>query len=149
VWRDIYYIAAKTASGLDPIVDDPQFDFHVRQSLSDQDIRRFRELFYPGFPADQFGLFKSDQRDIFFSTPSLWNGSPVFANRRTVEFNLGQDDFFPMGDNSAASADARSWGGRALPRDLLIGRAISVFWPHFWMEPIPYLPNFARMGLIR
>jgi signal peptidase I len=149
VWRDIYYIAAKSASGLDPIVDDPQFDFHVRQSLSDQDIRRFRELFYPGLPADQFGLFKSDQRDIFFSTPSLWNGSPVFANRRTVEFSLGQDDFFPMGDNSAASADARSWGGRTLPRDLLIGRAISVFWPHFWMEPIPYLPNFARMGLIR
>ncbi len=61
-----------------------------------------------------------------------------------------------MGDNSGASSDARAWTvGTAnnpkhcVSRNLLIGRAIMVFWPHVWMEPIPYLPNFERIGLIR
>ena len=34
-------------------------------------------------------------------------------------------------------------------RDLLIGKALLIYWPHAWRRPIPLLPNFRRMGLIR
>ena len=40
-----------------------------------------------------------------------------------------------LGDNSANSSDSRSWG--TVPRRLLLGRALLVYWP------------FNRIGLIR
>jgi signal peptidase I len=149
VWRDIYYIAAASRSAYDPIIDDFQFASHLRQSLSDADIEAYRQRYYPQLKLKNVVLSEPENRDIFFSSPKLWANSAVFANRRIVDFQLGPDDFFPMGDNSAASADARSWGGKNLERRLLIGRAVSVLFPHVWMEPIPYLPNLSRMGLIR
>ena len=61
-----------------------------------------------------------------------------------------KDQFLPMGDNSAQSLDGRVWPGpRFFERDLLIGRAIVVFWPHTLSEPIPYMPNFGRMTFIK
>ena len=61
-----------------------------------------------------------------------------------------KDQFLPMGDNSSNSLDGRVWDGpRYFERDLLIGRAIIVFWPHTLNEPIPYLPNFGRMTFIK
>ncbi len=61
-----------------------------------------------------------------------------------------KDQFLPMGDNSAQSLDGRVWPGpRYFERDLLIGRAIVVFWPHTLSEPIPYMPNFGRMTFIK
>ena len=85
-------------------------------------------------------------------------------------FVLQEDQFFPMGDNSPESLDARCWAGTKrqqqlprgvnqdawrwsddsyVPRDLLVGKALVVFWPHSWNSPIPFLPNFKRMKLIR
>ena len=71
-----------------------------------------------------------------------------------------------MGDNSPESLDARCWAGTKLrpgmtaeadawaradyvPRDLLVGKALLVFWPHSWNAPVPFTPNFRRMKLIR
>ena len=34
-------------------------------------------------------------------------------------------------------------------RDLLIGKALLIYWPHTWNRPIPFTPNFRRMGPIR
>jgi signal peptidase I len=34
-------------------------------------------------------------------------------------------------------------------RDLLTGKALVIYWPHSWRRPIPFFPNFQRMGLIR
>ena len=34
-------------------------------------------------------------------------------------------------------------------RDLLIGKALMIYWPHTWNRPIPFLPKFDRMGPIR
>jgi signal peptidase I len=62
----------------------------------------------------------------------------------------GKDQFLPMGDNSAQSLDGRVWDGpKFVERDLLIGRALVVFWPHSLNEPIPFFPNFKRMKFIR
>jgi hypothetical protein len=91
-----------------------------------------------------------------FSDPQSWATTTLFDTRRgDVQFVLGPDDFFPMGDNSPQSQDARVWTGRfpdAPPfvrRDLLTGKALLIYWPHAWRRPIPFLPNFRRMGLIR
>jgi len=54
-----------------------------------------------------------------------------------------------MGDNSPQSSDARMWTGHNyFERELLIGRAVLIYWPHPWYRPIPYFPNFERMRLI-
>ena len=66
-----------------------------------------------------------------------------------------KDQFFVLGDNSAESADGRLWGGEQwVERELLIGKALFIYWPHGWQ--IPYLPlpvnvvpYFQRMRLVR
>ncbi len=79
-----------------------------------------------------------------------------------TEYRLGPDEFFAMGDNTDASSDSRYWraarieaGGplaitpemaHTVHRDMLIGKALLIYWPHSWS----YLrPNFGRMGFIR
>jgi signal peptidase I len=94
--------------------------------------------------------------------PGLWDR---FSERKSVEFPLGEDQFFVMGDNSAESSDARLWnvgsehggkpGGQYLERRLLIGKALAVYWPHSWNRipgtpiPFPLFPNFEDMRLVR
>jgi signal peptidase I len=74
-----------------------------------------------------------------------------------VDFELKADQFFVLGDNSSRSKDARLWAGNYwwVPRDLLIGKALFIYWPHSWDRlpfvdiPCPYFPNFSRMRLVR
>jgi signal peptidase I len=128
VLRDIYYIATKYP-------DDPQY-------LADYDP-----------PA--YGL------ETLFSTPDYWN---VFAGRRKHEFDVEEGQLFVMGDNSPESKDCRLWmmpgmsgdhpGGPYLDRRLLIGKAVSVFWPHSWgsipfLKALPGFPNFGDMRIVR
>ncbi|NDC53483.1 MAG: signal peptidase I [Planctomycetia bacterium] len=85
------------------------------------------------------------------------------VERERLEFPLEAGQFFVLGDNSAASKDSRMWlTGHHVDRDLLIGRALVIFWPHAvpanWSVPVkiggielrlPSWPNFARMGFVR
>jgi signal peptidase I len=96
----------------------------------------------------------------FLATPQKWEnagGENVFDSRQEVHFELGQDEFFVLGDNSPASSDARLWSTQHfVERDLLVGKALFVYWPHPLNLPIPgtdvslgVIPNFWGMGLIR
>ena len=61
-----------------------------------------------------------------------------------------KDQFLPMGDNSPRSLDGRVWDGeKFVERDMLIGRAMLIYWPHTLNKPIKYFPNFSRMGFIK
>jgi signal peptidase I len=88
----------------------------------------------------------------FFSDPRQWNCFED-KNMAQVDFPLKEDQFFAMGDNSAKSRDSRSWG--TVPRELLIGKAFFIYWPHSWDRipgtkiPFPFFPNFSRMGFVR
>ena len=97
-----------------------------------------------------------------YEEPRAWqspNGRKIFARPRTKVgllsgkdwmFQLEDGHYFPMGDNSPASQDARIWDGpKFVDEDMLIGRAMFVYWPHSLNKPIPYFPNFKRMGFIR
>jgi signal peptidase I len=80
-----------------------------------------------------------------------------------LEFPLAADQFFVLGDNSAASKDSRLWlEGHHVDRDLLVGKALAIFWPHAipasWSVPVtvggvelrlPSWPNFGRMRYVR
>jgi signal peptidase I len=80
-----------------------------------------------------------------------------------LEFALEADQFFVLGDNSAASKDSRLWlECHHVDRGLLIGKAMAIFWPHAvpasWSVPVsiggmelrlPSWPNFGRMRFVR
>lgn len=101
------------------------------------------------------------------AAPERWDTFAGWDARRAVTYPLEADQFFPMGDNSPESLDARCWAGTKqqrwgvdedaytwseawyVPRDLLVGKALLIFWPHPWNRPLPITPNFRRMQLIR
>ena len=133
VWRDIYYVA----------------DSWERARMNDV-VTDFNHPFDPALANLPFN-------------PSLWSR---FRERNHVEFPLSQEQFFVMGDNSPESSDARLWlsgdrrtggrpGGAYLERQLLIGKALCVYWPHSWNRipgtpiPFPLFPNFEDMRLVR
>jgi len=94
-----------------------------------------------------------------FRRPDLWAQTDLFESRRYEDFVLGEDQFFPMGDNSPQSKDARLWSqeydppvGSFVERDLLTGKAFLIYWPHPWYAGtrwLPIVPDVRRMGLIR
>ncbi|MCA9235276.1 MAG: signal peptidase I [Planctomycetales bacterium] len=159
VLRDIYYVAAKYGE------DAEQF-LRTHRS-SDPDYPANPNDDYPTGPVrDANGQRVPAYKGVknLLTNPEDWGR---FWHRRQVEFEVGDDQFFVMGDNSPESSDARVWtdrdnerGGRGLPggnyvdRRLLIGRAVAVFWPHSWgsipgMPWLPGFPNFGDMRLVR
>lgn len=81
--------------------------------------------------------------------PTTWEATPLFEARDVFQHTLADDQFLPLGDNSPQSSDARMWQDHYFVRDMLIGRALLIYWPHPWYRPIPYLPNITRMRLIQ
>lgn len=126
-------------------------------------LKVFRDLFYNDYVFDQpkdtnLAAAVDTVKDYLlnaqaWSRPgfvSLFSGldgdSPVNWDKA---FQLEQDQFFPMGDNSPSSKDARVWEvDHYVDRKMLIGKALMVYWPHTWNSP-RFWPNFGRMRLIR
>jgi len=137
VWRDIYYIAIKSDYAY---ADFDDSDLRaVVASIKDAETRS--EL--------QRHMDETSITSWVYANPEQWATTPLFQSRGFLEFLLDEGEFFPMGDNSAASSDARAWfGHHYVERRFLIGKALLVFWPHKWNAPVPH-PNFARMGRIR
>lgn len=144
--RDKYYIATRLSN----------------DGLSDYE---FNEVLGPRDNGSPIAAIQQVLRE-----PQLWGEFAGWQARRTVDFDLDQDQYFPMGDNSPESADARCWidprtqflrtravdadayqwaDKHYVPRDLLVGKALMVFWPHHWNRPLPITPNFDRIELIR
>ena len=60
-----------------------------------------------------------------FSSNFYYNQGPYGQEHQAVRVPEGS--FFVLGDNSSSSHDSRFWG--FVPRQLLIGRAMCIFWP--------------------
>jgi signal peptidase I len=121
-----------------------------------QRLQLYRDIYYiatsdsrqesPGTPRSIVRLFRS---------PLEWSSTTFFSKRRMMELFVEDNCFMPMGDNSPASSDARMWVSfsNAYPyfeRDLLIGKAVLIYWPHGWRTAIKLpIPNVRRMGVIR
>jgi signal peptidase I len=120
-------------------------------------LRILRDIYYIAVGEHSGGQLITD-----YENPDFSSGVTEFIGShphvRTVEFPLKADQFFMLGDNSAQSKDGRLWGPTYwVDRDLLIGKALCIYWPHSWNQiptpwfaiPFPYFPNFQRMGLVR
>ncbi len=132
LFRDLYYIAAdRHDSG--PIVDFNNGTLPFGLSYGSRGESYFSNI--------------HDAED-FYRNPARWG---FFANRRAADFTLEKDQFFAMGDNSSNSEDSRLWGRPELgiesyvSRDLLIGRAQFVFWPHAYNVFVPNLGDMRRI----
>jgi signal peptidase I len=127
VLRDIYYIANVGGS---PMTDYRSLGLPNEESLHPLTISgRIQEI---------------------FRTPTAWATTKLFDQRGAEEFSLAADQFFPLGDNSPASKDGRLWEGeKYVERRFLTGKALFIYWPHSWDWPIPFWPNFRRMGYVR
>ena len=103
-------------------------------------------------------------RDIFYIGAVGFGRRGEIRDEPILEFPLESDQFFVLGDNSAASKDGRLWiDVHYVERRLLLGRAISIVWPHMVTASrhvtvtlpilgelrLPSWPNFARMKFIR
>ncbi len=101
---------------------------------------------------DRLGLFQFFEAAERWMTPEFqslfyWFGSEAPLGWDQA-FRLSEGQFFPMGDNSPQSEDARKWRApKYVERRFLIGKALLVYWPHSWNEP-PLWPNFSRMRAI-
>ncbi|MBL8890499.1 MAG: signal peptidase I [Planctomycetaceae bacterium] len=138
--------------------------------LSIQRLKVFRDFFYltkDDFSNSMTSLRYRTGRALeslpalfqYYDDPIAWSRTEyqelydVFdhdapLNWDSAAFQLLEDQFFPMGDNSPQSEDARKWNARNyVERRFLIGRALMVYWPHTWNSP-PFWPNFNRMRLI-
>lgn len=90
-----------------------------------------------------------------YENPELWTSQTAMRifqrpQVKDVMFPLQAGQYFPMGDNSPASQDARIWDGpNFVDEEYMIGRAMFIYWPHSLNSPVRYFPNFKRMGFIR
>jgi signal peptidase I len=94
--------------------------------------------------------------DAILDDPATWRSDAaqrLFDRQERSDADVrkfGPDQFFPMGDNSPSSLDARYWKEPAyVERSQLLGRALFVFFPHTWNRPVPFFPDFTRMKFIR
>jgi hypothetical protein len=63
--------------------------------------------------------------EVSWTDPGNWREE--FKRRPVLTMYVQPGHFLCMGDNSPESSDGRSWG--TVPRRLLLGRALLVYWP--------------------
>jgi signal peptidase I len=119
-------------------------------ALSISDVKLLRDVYYIAVGGRDIGmagfgpLSDFDQSSFpggwptaegvtrFLSDPDAWD---AFDERRSVEFPLGPDQFFVLGDNSAESKDSRLWPMEGFPyyvsRDLLVGKVVYRYYPRW------------------
>jgi signal peptidase I len=128
VLRDIYYSAVRYGRDLSPIGLVSDYGIASQKSIVDHLI-----------------------------DPKSWKSGDLFDWRGEVEFRMKKDQFFPLGDNSPYSKDGRLWeeDEHYVARDLLIGKALLVYWPRPYrmglpgaQRSIPVFPNFPDMRTI-
>lgn len=121
------------------------------QALTVKHLRVLRDKYYiAGAYEDEYGFGNANELMIteVLGRPVASQIEQLLSRRQEVEFQLEEDQFLPLGDNSPASSDARYWSEHYVDRRLLVGRAIFIYWPHSWNMP-PFLPNFRKMQPIR
>jgi signal peptidase I len=117
-------------------------------------LRVWRDIYYVATDDNvnmhEYNVPYGDRR-IFetLRNPELWSTSRMFASRKQLEYTVPPNNYLPLGDNSPQSSDARMWAEPLVADKLMIGKALLIYWPHAWNRPIPFLPNFRRMQLIR
>jgi signal peptidase I len=130
-------------------------------AVSFSNMRILRDVYYIA-GSEYHASTEASNHTTVFRSPEKWSLTDLFSSRGSISFPhienqefLGPDQFFPLGDNSPQSEDARSWSSHYpeaeeyVDRKFLIGKALVIYWPHAWNRPVPFTPNVQRMGIIR
>lgn len=139
---------------------DHKLIFHFGDETLTYDLGRDREAAGPvnGNIEPEVRIFGSGKlllshiaisRDIYYTTPPQQRGEACFASTNHP-FELGEGEFFVLGDNSPASHDSRLWSNKGIgingerayrpgvvPNDYLVGKAVFVYWPNGFEFPWP------------
>ncbi|RMF41076.1 MAG: signal peptidase I [Planctomycetota bacterium] len=145
VFRDVYYIAIQRIAG-----SNQHSALAFTDYMMDGAYYAARADVVPD--AAVRATLRSDSEAVaaVYAHPEWWSKTVLFSLRGMREFKLDEAEYFPMGDNSAESSDARAWTGHHyVEQRFLLGKALLIFWPHTWNTPVPYTPNLQRMRLIR
>lgn len=127
-------------------------------SLKVSRIKVWRDVYYTSQPGETDYRINLDAHSLneVLDNPRAWNTATAIALFDSLQrsesdlWPLEDGQYFPMGDNSPSSQDARAWGNPPyVSRDLLLGRGLFLYWPHSWNSPIFGFPDFARMKFIR
>lgn len=141
ILRDVFYINSRTGQGY--------YEFEYQNHATNVFANSY-----------MYSVVESNQRSIpirrIFENPLRWDSEEADSLFRSqihdhpnYYYELGPDQFMPLGDNSPSSQDARAWDhGHYFDRRFLIGKALFIYWPHAWRQPF-FFPNFRRMGFIR
>jgi hypothetical protein len=136
--------------------------------LSVSRLAVLRDIYYIAtkYPGDSMN-FTTDYAPATLTTEELLSEKANWEHFRTRhhrDFPVDEKQLLVLGDNSPESKDCRLWlmsqtgtdrpGGPYLDRQLLIGKAVCVFWPHSWgsipgLRMLPGFPNFRDMRLVR
>jgi signal peptidase I len=102
-------------------------------------------------------------RDVHYISKSMSRSMDILQAQEGEVFELGDDEFFVLGDNSPASLDSRYWkvpgtgnDGRqyrqgTVPCDYLVGKAFFVYWPGPFkpFNDTKLVKLMERRGLVR
>ena len=87
----------------------------------------------------------------FFTQPEEW--PLAYRAIRESVFELKNQEYLMLGDNSPRSKDSRLWySGPAVVNRLLIGKAFFIYWPHglrAFSRFAPFVPRPHKMRFIR
>lgn len=115
--------------------------------------RVHRDIYYSAtsFSQSEYESFGSSAQAARGARPVLldprqWETTTLFESMSSLDLTIYEDQFLPMGDNSAQSLDGRYWGN--VDRHLLVGKALMVYWTHPWSRPY-FWPEFGRIRFIR
>lgn len=111
----------------------------VNAHVTARSIKLYRDLYYTANPGDSI----TDVEVHKWTAQGDWQTS-LNGNMPILFMYVQPGHYLCLGDNSPYSADSRSWG--LVPRRLLLGRAMLIYWPvglGFW----PFGP-VTRVGRI-
>ena len=84
-----------------------------------EDYTKFSELKFGGENRDAVFKNISIFRDVYYTDAGEW------GTRKEIE--IGNNEYFFLGDNSRNSNDSRFW--KIVPESNMVGKAFMVFWP--------------------
>jgi hypothetical protein len=163
ILRDTYFIATRREPR--NAVNGAPFHEKVRMNGASQYASDYSADVFTAFEQTALGVNFTDESKVNRFMSNVEANPDRFRQIRGVAFKLEADQFFMCGDNSPLSSDSRLWTSSEhyVKRELLIGKALFVYWPHglgtvggtsIDLPNLPliggsYFPNFTDMRLIR
>lgn len=127
-----YLLISKQTHKIWPLKRGDVVVFHYPRNTKKNYIKRLI-----GLPGEKIELVAGKLYINDKLVPEPWLSTPTRGSFGPKQ--LGEDEYFLMGDNRNNSSDSRAWG--SVSSQLVIGKAILRYWPLQSFGPIPHGPK--------